>query len=298
MNPHLTSPHPRLPGRIDQPGPAPAERILAVEARGRAFEMVLPAGLPLLEAVRRGFTAEGFASGVVRFGRLALAPFAYVMPALSETPEHAAFYSAVYRPGGVSWLESGAMTFGTRDGAPFFHAHALWREADGKRSGGHILPEDGTVVAEEARVSAFGLDGAGFEGRVDPETNFKLFEPVARPSAGARTETRAFAMRLRPNQDFAGCLEEFCAVHAIKRATLRGGVGSTIGARFDHGVVIENFATEIYLREAHIAPDAAGKPVATLDIGLVDYTGQMAEGRLKRGANPVLMTMELVLVAD
>jgi len=294
-----------LPTHIDQPGPAAAERILAVEARGRAFEMVLQAGLPLLEAVRRGFAAEGFAGGVVEFEQLTLAPFGYVMPALSETGENAAFYSAIFRPEGVTRLESGAMTFGQRDGQPFFHTHALWREADGKRCGGHILPEE-TTVASETRVSAFGLDGAGFEARLDPETNFKLFEPVPRPIAGAKndaktdikTDARAFALRLRPNQDFAGCLEAFCAAHGIARATLRGGVGSTIGARFEHGVVIENFATEIYLRNSRIAPGPDGGHVATLEIGLVDYTGQMAQGRLKRGQNPVLMTMELVLVAD
>jgi len=34
-----------------------------------------------------------------------------------------------------------------------------------------------------------------------------------------------------------------------------------------------------------------------LDIVLVDYTGVIAEGRLMRGDNPVLMTMELVLEA-
>ena len=34
---------------------------------------------------------------------------------------------------------------------------------------------------------------------------------------------------------------------------------------------------------------------ATLDVALVDYTGGLAEGRLIRGDNPVLMTMELVL---
>jgi hypothetical protein len=31
-----------------------------------------------------------------------------------------------------------------------------------------------------------------------------------------------------------------------------------------------------------------------LAIALVDYTGGLAEGRLVRGHNPVLMTMELV----
>ena len=34
-----------------------------------------------------------------------------------------------------------------------------------------------------------------------------------------------------------------------------------------------------------------------MDIGLVGYTGGIAEGRLMRGDNPVLMTMELVLEA-
>ena len=35
--------------------------------------------------------------------------------------------------------------------------------------------------------------------------------------------------------------------------------------------------------------------VFELAISLVDYTGGLAEGRLERGHNPVLMTMELVL---
>jgi hypothetical protein len=34
---------------------------------------------------------------------------------------------------------------------------------------------------------------------------------------------------------------------------------------------------------------------SALDIALVDYLGGIAEGRLMRGDNPVLMTMELVL---
>ncbi|HKH00172.1 MAG TPA: DUF296 domain-containing protein, partial [Bradyrhizobium sp.] len=70
--------------RIVQPGPPSPERIQWVEARGRAFTLKLRAGLPLLEAVRRGFAAEGFASGTLNIGSGALAPFAYVMPALSK----------------------------------------------------------------------------------------------------------------------------------------------------------------------------------------------------------------------
>ena len=281
---------------IKQPGAPPPERIQWVEARGRAFSFTLQAGLPLLEAARRGFAAEGFAGGVLNFRHGALGPFAYVMPALSKTGENAAFYSDTFRPGGVTRPRLGSMTFGVRDGAPFFHCHGLWTEADGRTSGGHMLPDE-TVVAEPFDVEAFGLDGAMFTAEPDPETNFKLFGPVAAASTGARTTRRAFALRLRPNQDFAGGLEAFCRAHGIARATIHGGVGSTIGARFSHGGVTEPFATELAITAGTIGPGASGTLEAALDVALIDYTGGLAEGRLIRGDNPVLMTMELVLEA-
>ncbi|TQF38228.1 DNA-binding protein [Bradyrhizobium sp. UNPF46] len=279
---------------IKQPGTPLAERIQWVEARGRAFSFTLQPGLSLLEAVRRGFAAEGFAGGVLSFARGALGPFAYVMPALSKTGENAAFYSDTYRPAGTTRTKLGSMTLGMRDGAPFFHCHGLWTEADGKAGGGHMMPDE-TIVAEPFEVEAFGLDGAMFTAEPDPETNFKLFGPVAAARTGARTTSRAFALRLRPNQDFAGSLEEFCHAHGIARARVRGGVGSTIGARFAHGGVTEPFATELAITAGAIAPGAAGALEAALDVALIDYTGGIAEGRLIRGDNPVLMTMELVL---
>jgi predicted DNA-binding protein with PD1-like motif len=279
---------------IAQPGRPAPERIQWAEARGRAFTLTLQAGLPLLDAARRGFAAQGFAGGTLNFTSGALGPFAYVMPALSITGENAAFYSEIFRPAGVTRLRTGAMTLGQRDGAPFFHCHALWTEADGRAGGGHILPEE-TVVAESFAVEAFGIDGALFTAEPDPETNFKLFGPVPSAASGANATSRAYALRLRPNQDFAGTLETFCHEHAISRAKLHGGVGSTIGARFVDGRSVEPFATELAVRAGVIAPGASGLPEATLDIALVDYTGGLAVGRLLRGDNPVLMTMELVL---
>jgi predicted DNA-binding protein with PD1-like motif len=279
---------------IVQPGPAAPERIQWVEARGRAFSFTLEAGLPLLEAARRGFAGGGFAGGVLRWTGGALGPFAYVMPALSRTPDHAAFYSDTFRPAGVTRLKTAAMTLGERDGAPFFHCHALWTEADGRAGGGHILPDE-TMVAEAFTVEAFGIDGATFAAEPDPETNFKLFGPVPSAATGAETTSRAFALRLRPNRDFAGALEAFCRERGIISAKLHGGVGSTIGARFADGRIVEPFATELAIRSGTIAPGAGGALEAELDIALVDYTGGLAEGRLTRGDNPVLMTMELVL---
>ena len=191
---------------IDQPGAAVPERIQWVEARGRAFSFTLAAGLPLLEAARRGFAEAGFSGGVLSMRGGALGPFAYVMPALSKTGANAAFYSDTFRPSGITRLKCGAMTLGERDGAPFFHCHGLWTETDGHLHGGHILPEE-SIVAESFAVEAFGIDGAMFTAEPDPETNFKLFGPVARAGSDVKAESRAFALRLRPNQDFAAALE-------------------------------------------------------------------------------------------
>jgi predicted DNA-binding protein with PD1-like motif len=279
---------------IVQPGPPAPERIQWVEARGRAFSFALEAGLPLLEAARRGFAAAGFAGGVLNIRGGALGPFAYVMPALSKTGENAAFYSDAFRPAGITRLKLAAMTLGERDGAPFFHCHGLWTEADGRINGGHILPEE-TVVAEPFTAEAFGVDGAVFAAEHDPETNFKLFGPIARAALGPETTSRAFALRLRPNQDFAGALEMFCRRHGIFRARIHGGVGSTIGARLTDGRSVVPFATELAVSSGILTPGASGVLEAQLDIALVDYLGGIAEGRLIRGDNPVLMTMELVL---
>ncbi|WP_454619180.1 PCC domain-containing protein [Bradyrhizobium cenepequi] len=279
---------------IAQPGPPARERIQWVEARGRAFSFTLQAGIPLLEAARRGFAAEGFSGGVLSASGGALGPFAYVMPALSKTGANAAFYSETFRPDGITRLKFATMTLGERDGAPFFHCHGFWTEASGRFNGGHMLPEE-TVVAEPFEVQAFGLDGAMFVAEPDAETNFKLFGPVPRAATDAETISRAFALRLRPNQDFACALERFCRQHGILHARLHGGVGSTIGACFTDGRTVVPFATELAVHAGAIAPDADGQLEAELDIALIDYLGGIAEGKLVRGDNPVLMTMELVL---
>ena len=109
------------------------------------------------------------------------------------------------------------------------------------------------------------------------------------------TTSRAFALRLRPNQDFAGALETFCRAHGVFRARLHGGVGSTIGALFTDGQSVVPFATELAVSSGSVASGEGGTLEAALDVALVDYLGGLAEGRLVRGDNPVLMTMELVL---
>ena len=47
---------------------------------------------------------------------------------------------------------------------------------------------------------------------------------------------------------------------------------------------------------SRMGQDPHGAPRTEIDVTLVDLTGQMAAGRLRRGANPVLVTFELVLL--
>jgi predicted DNA-binding protein with PD1-like motif len=283
--------------RIDQPGPAPRERIQWVEASGRRVAFDLDPGGRLLDRVRERFAAEGFSSGVLGLEGGALGPFAYVMPALSETARNAAFYSETFRPPGTSRIRTGALTFGLRDGAPFFHCHALWTDEDGFVHGGHVLPEE-TMIAEPIRARGIGLSGASFVAEPDPETNFTLFGPVPQPIEAVPADRRVFALRLRPNQDLAFALESFCRERGISGATLHGGVGSIIGARFADGRRVDPFATEMAIRSGRIGPGDDGPLIAAIEAALVDFTGAVAQGRLLRGDNPILMTLEAVLEPD
>jgi predicted DNA-binding protein with PD1-like motif len=284
--------------RIRQPGPPVFPRVQAVAGQCRRVDVVLPAGAVLLDAIHAAMVAHRSESAVLELEGGGFGPFAYVIPALSVDGAQAAFYSETFRPPGVSALVDGRVTFGLRDGAPFLHCHAFWTEAGGLR-GGHVLPTPETVIAAPIMARAWLLDGMAFEQHLDPETNFTLFGPVARPGSDGRSDggsgvgTRCFGLRLRPNQDLCAALEAFCAEHGIARATLRGGVASIIGADFVDGTMVENFATEMFIRSGVIV---AGK--ARLDVALVDYTGRLSAGVLRRGANPVLMTVEVVLEAS
>ncbi len=110
---------------IRQPGPPSLERLVAVPAKIKAFELQLPTGLPLLEAARHALAEHGAQSAILELRGGGFGPFAYVMPSLPVDDQHAAFYSAAFRPDGFTRLEAASMTFGLRDEKPFFHCHGL-----------------------------------------------------------------------------------------------------------------------------------------------------------------------------
>jgi predicted DNA-binding protein with PD1-like motif len=280
---------------LAQPGPALLPRVESVPGLACPLAFTLEPGLSLQEAVIRPLRAAGFASAMVELESGALAPFAYVLPAHSPDSTHAAWYSDTHAPAGGARLERACATLGLRDGQPSLHCHAVWTEAGGSRRAGHVLTER-SIVAAPIIARAWGLSGAAFQAAPDAETNFTLFQPVSQePSTPSPGASRVAAIRIRPNEDVTEALEAACRQHGFARAVPRGSIGSLVGARFTDGRVVEDIATELLVTGGGLAPDAAGVPRGELAVALADMRGQVHEGWLLRGRNPVCITFELLL---
>lgn len=286
-----------LPRRgIQHPGPVAAGRIDALPVALQRHALLLQPGTSLLQALVQALPA-GTRSAVLSLHGGTLAPLAYVMPALSRSAEHAVYFSERFEAAAPAQLIDASVTYGQRDGRPWLHCHARWTDADGRRHCGHLLPGD-VQLASPLAATAWCLDGAEFSVVADDETRFTLFKPVATAltTAGAGP-VQALAVRVAPNQDICRALESLCLQHGLSHARVRGGVGSTVGAQFDDGRRVEPFVTELLIRDGRVRPGADGRPQAELEVSLVDHTGGLADGRLARGANAVLVTFELVLEA-
>ena len=177
---------------LRQPGPVHPNRIDCCRGDSVPLRYALAAGLTLNEAVTGPLVEAGFQCGTVVLRDVAVRPFRYVMPGPADDESHVAYFSAPRAPAGVTRIERANVTFGWADGKPFIHCHAVWREADGRRRGGHILPRE-TVIAEAGEASAWGFRGVRIEATPDPETNFTLFQPSggecrARPGGSGQAE--------------------------------------------------------------------------------------------------------------
>ena len=288
---------------IQHPGPAAARRLDVVPARITRCAVTLAAGQPLLAAVAQALAPHGTRSAVLTLHGGRLWPLAFVLPALAKTTEHAVYFSDRFEADGPVTLGFAAVTFGQHNDRPWLHCHALWTAADGTRHCGHLLPDE-AMLATPMAATAWLLDGAEFQVVTDVETRFSLFKPVAcaaatpLPHPALAAARPALALRLAPNEDVCTALETACRAHGIRQATVCGGVGSTVGAVFDDGRVVQPFVTELLVQRGRVHTGADGAPVAEIDVSLVDHTGGLADGRLARGQNPVLVTFELVLVPD
>jgi predicted DNA-binding protein with PD1-like motif len=266
---------------LRQPGPVHPNRIDCCSGEVVPLRYRLTPGLTLNEAVTGPLVEAGFQSGTVVFRHVALNPFRFVMPGPADDDSHVAYFSAPRAPAGTTRIERANATFGWADGKPFIHCHAVWVEPDGHRRGGHILPTE-TIVAEAGDVQAWGFRDVRIDTRPDPETNFTLFQP----SGGGAG--RDVVLRMKPNQDVVSALETI----GVRNGVIRGSLGSLIGARFTDGGRVDDHATEVLVREGSIRDG-----VAALDLLVVDMQGEVHEGWLQRGENPVCITFDLFVEA-
>jgi predicted DNA-binding protein with PD1-like motif len=270
---------------LRQPGPVHPDRIDCFRGELLVLRYPLSPGATLNEALTAPLVEARFQSGTVTIKHAALNPFCYVMPGPADNESHVAYFTAPCTPSGISRIEQASATFGWADGKPFIHCHATWIEPDGRRRGGHILPLD-TIIAEPAEANAWGFQTIRIDAKPDAETNFTPFQP-----SGPRFATGSgLIARIKPNQDILTAVEFIAQAHGVRNATVRGSLGSLIGAHFIHGGQVGDHATEVLVREGYIRD---GK--AALDLLVVDMRGEVHEGWIERGQNPVCITFDLVL---
>ena len=280
---------------LTQPGPCPPERIVSCDGHLVELAYRLEPGLTLNEALSRPLLEAGFVGGTMRFAGAGFRPFAYVVPHPAPDPSHVAYFSPPRTPAGLARVAVANAIFGWRERAPFVHCHGVWTEHGGARRAGHVLPHE-TIVAEPAEVRAWAMADATFRVEPDEETNFSLFDPL--PHHAPASGRPALVGRIRPNLDLCTALETICRGLRVTRATIRGSLGSLIGAVFEDGRKLTDIATEILVLTGTVQPDRLGEPCARIETAVADMTGAVHTGTLARGENPVCITFEFVLEFD
>jgi predicted DNA-binding protein with PD1-like motif len=271
-----------------QPGPVHPRRIDSFGGTAQVLTFPLRAGVSLLRAATEPLVSAGWRGGTLSFTGGAFDPFRYVMPGPPDDASHVAYFSAPRDPPGVTRVEQANATFGWHDGGPYLHCHAVWTESDGARRGGHILTGE-SIVVEPAIVQAWGFFDIAIETSPDPETNFTLFQPDGSCTGNAR----AVVSRVRPNEDIVTAVEAIAHAHRMPEATIRGSLGSLIGAHFSDGTTVPDNATEVLVRSGRVRTG-----IAALDLLVVDARGDVHEGWVRRGENPVCITFDLVMTGD
>jgi acrylyl-CoA reductase (NADPH) len=125
-------------------------------------------------------------------------------------------------------------------------------------------------------------------------------------SSQARLESgrfgRVLVARLRPNQDMVGGVETLCAENGFACAVVRAGVGSLVDAVLAFGgadapkrSTIAGPGIEILSLQGEVRPDGAGRPCADLRGTISDNQARVYGGSFVAGANPICITLELVL---
>jgi predicted DNA-binding protein with PD1-like motif len=282
--------------RLQHPGPAPAERAVCVPTRLTGYDVELPAGTPLLAALRQLLDDTGCVSANGQLVGGELHEFSYYIPDLGPEGGPVANFSRPYLGTAPGRMVRGGITIGRRDGDVFCHSHSLFEDATGERRAGHLIPER-VILGPGVRAQVWGGSDVVVEVEPDPETQMSLFTPRRIADSGAGT-TPAVVCRLRPNVDLSWMIERITEEQGWTAADVRGQVGSLVGGRLrqpDGAIVtVDGPATEVMFLDGTVRT-VDDRVVADLNAHLVDRHGTVHSGQLVPGENAVAMTYELVL---
>ncbi|MDX1710288.1 MAG: PPC domain-containing DNA-binding protein [Rhodovibrionaceae bacterium] len=113
---------------------------------------------------------------------------------------------------------------------------------------------------------------------------------------------RIFAIRLKPNEDLVEGVEAAAAELGVDHAVVRSAVGSLVDAALGYGqgdsravTMIEGPGVEILTLAGELRPGRDGAPRANLRGTVSDSDAKVYGGLFLRGANPICITLELVL---
>ncbi|PID95747.1 MAG: hypothetical protein CSA85_00755 [Alphaproteobacteria bacterium] len=274
--------------RVTHPGPVRPSRMDLAACEGRAIEVTLAAGIPLEDAIAEALAPLALDSAWLEIKNAEVKNLNYVIPAFAPDDAHVAWYSDTlgFAKGRIDHV---GMIVGRHDGAFFLHGHGRWTPEGGPAAMGHILAGQ-TQLSEPVKARGIGLVGARFDRRGDEETNFDLFHVDQVGSAGPDYA----ALRLLPNQDFAQGLDDACAALGWAAARVHG-IGSVNTARFEDGQVLDSLPTEFLITDA-IAGTTGSHEKSGPEVVIVGIDGtKILSGRLSRGENAVLVTVEAVL---
>ncbi|MFC7363262.1 PCC domain-containing protein [Nocardioides astragali] len=282
--------------RLVHPGPVAETRVVSLETRLNGFDVALPAGTPLLEALEWLLDETGCVSANGQLVGGELARFSYYIPDVGPAGGPVANFSRPYAGSAPGWMVRGGITIGRRDGRVWCHSHSLFVDAEGSERAGHLIPDE-VVLGDGVRAQVWGGPDVLNEVQLDPETQMPLFTPRRVAHAGTG-KVRALVCRVRPNVDLVRTIEILTEQQGWAGAHVRGQVGSLIGGQLAQpgGTVLSAAgpATEVMFLEGTVRR-VDGRMTATLDAHLVDRNATVFSGRVIPGENPVAMTYELVL---
>ena len=282
--------------QLTHPGPIAEERLVCVPTRLTGYDVELPEGAPLLEALAFLLESTGSASANGQLIGGELREFSYYIPAIGPEGGPVATFSQPYPGDGPGRMIRGGITVGRRDGDVWCHSHSLFEDAGGVRRAGHLIP-DQVVLGRGVHAQVWGGPDVLMEVQPDPETHMPLFTP-RRVNTLESGEVPAVVCRVRPNVDLTWMVEKITSDQDWDGAHVRGQVGSIAGGRLrqpDGSVVtVDGPATEVMFLDG-AAQTVDGTVVAELSAHLVDRHGAVHSGQLVRGENSVALTYELVL---